>query len=516
MIRSPATSPDPKRAFRRTSTTEKAGPSETNLTEKAGPSETSMTEKTGPTELNRTATLSVRRSIGEWESGGQENKNTTPTPPKANVAAARPQRVKTAPSTESISPSSKTTAEMSVHSPIKPKQRSRVAEARACLTKAKLHLGNSRNLRTDIKNEVTNAIERLYQLVKEAENARDSQSGSRIEVAKATNAAEPDMGNKQAQEPTTEPTPSTALINSLMQSLQEHGNLVTECKQHTLALTGHLKSLPDPKEASEGGKTYAQGATKNILQMHSIKVTSTEEGKTSGEVIEAIRTAVNAKNTGICVEKLRKAKDQKVIVGCSSREELARVAGRIRDSGAKLQVESIANKDPLMILRDVLSYNTDADIVASLRSQNGHLLDDINAEDQRIVVKYRRRSRNPHACHVVLQTSPLVWQRITTQGKVHIDLQRIRVMDQSPLIQCSMCLGYGHGKRHCTETVEKCSHCGGPHMWSECADRLVGTAPTCCNCTRSKLEETQHNAFSPECAVRRKWDSIARSAVAYC
>ena len=44
---------------------------------------------------------------------------------------------------------------------------SRTAEAKAYL-KAKIHLSNSRNLRTDIKAAATNAVEHLYQVVKEA------------------------------------------------------------------------------------------------------------------------------------------------------------------------------------------------------------------------------------------------------------------------------------------------------------------------------------------------------------
>ncbi|GBP83806.1 hypothetical protein EVAR_56989_1 [Eumeta japonica] len=40
-------------------------------------------------------------------------------------------------------------------------------------------------------------------------------------------------------------------------------------------------------------------------------------------------------------------------------------------------------------------------------------------------------------------------------------LQRRPVWDQSPLAQCSHCLGYGHSRRFCKEASEKCAHCVG-------------------------------------------------------
>lgn len=395
--------------------------------------------------------------------------------------------------------------------PSKPKYTSRLTEAKACVAKAKTHLGNSRNLKTDIKVEVTQAIDRLFELVKEAEGA---QTRGKTDLTKETQ-VEKHIGLSTA--PQT--SPDNKLMESLMVSIKEHSQLVAECKIHTTALTDQLKLLPSQTTATEHGRaTYAQVASsskKHVTQVHSIVVTS-GEGETSGEVVQKIRTAVDAKTTGIRVERVRKAKDQKVIVGCDSREELARVSDRIRGSGIGLHVEEVKNKDPLVILRDVLSYNSDEDIVAALVKQNANLLGDLRPEELVMGVKYRRKTRNPHTSHIVVRVTPQAWQRLTAAERVHIDLQRVRVADQSPLVQCSLCLGYGHGRRFCTESITKCSHCGGPHMWDECAERLANAPPTCCNCVLAKHAATEHNAFSQDCPVRRKWDILARSSVAYC
>ncbi|CAH2086403.1 unnamed protein product [Euphydryas editha] len=124
--------------------------------------------------------------------------------------------------------------------------------------------------------------------------------------------------------------------------------------------------------------------------------------------------------------------------------------------------------------------------------------------------------RNPHTVHVVIGTSPTLWSRITGMGSVHVDLQRVRAEDQSPLVQCTRCLGYGHSKKFCKEPADGCSHCGGLHHKAECAEWVAGVPPTCRNCKKAKLESFEHNAFSSSCPVRKRWDELARSAVSYC
>ncbi|VVD04315.1 unnamed protein product [Leptidea sinapis] len=123
---------------------------------------------------NATGSSKVRTSIGEWESGGirflvakSPVTNRGPTvapkapPKKREDSEGRPTASSAATEVTKIS------TETAVY--IYP---NRIAEARACLNRAKLNFNNSRNLKTDIKQEVWSAIERLYQLVKEAEHEK--------------------------------------------------------------------------------------------------------------------------------------------------------------------------------------------------------------------------------------------------------------------------------------------------------------------------------------------------------
>lgn len=252
------------------------------------------------------------------------------------------------------------------------------------------------------------------------------------------------------------------------------------------------------------------------MALHSVVITSKDENETGEQVFEHIRKAVNAKEEGVRIDKIRRARDRKVIIGCRTQEEIGKVKERIKKAGSRLNVEEIKNKDPLVVLFGVLQSNTDEDILRALKKQNHHLLKDIPGEDDRMEVRFRRKARNPLTAHVVVRVSPPIWSRLTMVGMVHIDLQRVKVADQSPLVQCSLCLGYGHGKRFCSEPLEACSHCGGPHKRIDCADWIAEAPPSCCNCRKAKIDRTDHNAFSAECPVRRKWEALARSTIAYC
>ncbi|GBP98227.1 hypothetical protein EVAR_62933_1 [Eumeta japonica] len=156
----------------------------------------------------------------------------------------------------------------------------------------------------------------------------------------------------------------------------------------------------------------------------------------------------------------------------------------------------------------------DKSCIESLRTQNRHL-SEVSIGKRSGQVCYRRRARNDLECHPVLEVSPELYHRLIKAGFVYVGLQRRPVWDQSPLVQCSRCLGYGHGKRFCKEVSERCAHCGGEHTGVTCRARKDGEPPKCVNCTKAGCEDTAHGAFSSECGVRAKWDDMARSKEPY-
>lgn len=459
-----------------------------------------LAQEVGPTQTSK-----VRRSIGEWEAG------------KSSPIISSRMTVE-APEASSI---------IKNRTPQTQKYANKTSEARACLMSAKKQLGEARNLRGDIKSGVTRAVERLFYLVKEAEKEKEGGNINKGEKQKndevrkeAKQGNVKDIGQEQSNTQEKERKRENEEIE-LIKNMQEHGMLLKENKEEMKKLKEMLRKQLQMIE--ESGTTYAsvvaglpRRASIEATAMHSVVITSKDENQTGEQVLDQIRKAVNAKEEGVKIDKVRKARDRKVIVGCRSQEEIGKVKERIEKAGGQLQMAEIENKDPLIILLGVLQSHTDEDILGALRTQNRNLLRGVSGSEDRMEVKFRKRARNPHTAHVILKVSPIIWARLTEAGAVYVDIQRVRVADQTPLVQCSRCLGYGHGKRLCQETVDVCSHCGGPHLKTECENWTTQTTPTCCNCHRAKMESTDHNAFSSDCPIRKKWDAIARSTVAYC
>lgn len=473
--------------------------SQRTTVEQAGPSRTSETNKN----------LNVRRSIGEWEASKAESQEKPAISKKEIDPQSTITKPKTMPPQGSIITERRLSTDAVGSSPAK--YIDRLTEARACVVKAKTNLEKSRNTKTEIKTEVLQAINRLYQLVKEVDSIKGRGKPQTQTITQEEITVPPKEMELQKERMLKE--------SELVKKMEEHARLIEDSNAKMEKLS---ETIEKHKEVQER-LTYANVAAVqpkrqpyDQVALHSVVVSSKDENETGEEVLNRIREAVNAKDGGIKVDRVRKAKDRKVIVGCRSEEERQKVKERLRKAESHLNVEEVKNKDPLLILRDVLQYNTDEDVLNALRSQNGSMFTGLNKEDDRAEVRYRKRTRNTHTCHVILRVSPKMWNRMVEAGEVHIDLQRIKVADQTPLVQCSLCLGYGHGRRFCKETVEKCSHCGGPHMKADCADWLAGEAPSCCNCKHAKLDDQSHNAFSQECAVRRRWDALARATVAYC
>lgn len=467
--------------------------------------------------VHTTPVPSVRKSIGEWETGKAATVSASHAP-EAKLKAKTPPKKAMAPTTSKPKPKTglaqdtkagaqKGTPEEVESSPTmgKVKYIDRLSEAKACVTKAKLQLGSARNIKTEIKTEVTVAIDRLFQLVKEAESVKAT--GKKVTPKELERDPE---------------TPARSTENAeLLKKLAEHALLIQENTQNM----EKLKDSIEKHQKVQEGLTYASVAAATTsarrqipeqMALHSVVITAKDETETGEDVLNRIRKAVNAREGGVVVERIRKAKDRKVIVGCKTEEERQIIKDRLKKAEGHLTVEEVKNKDPLVILRDVFLFNTDEDVLKALKIQNKSVLRGLDDTDIKMEIAYKKKTRNPHTNHIIMRVSPKVWQRLVDAGTVQVDLQRVRVLDQSPLVQCSLCLGYGHGKRFCKDKVEKCSHCGGPHMKTECADWLAGSAPSCCNCMHAKLDRTEHSAFDRDCPIRKKWEVLARATVAYC
>ncbi|KAL0808750.1 hypothetical protein ABMA28_012431 [Loxostege sticticalis] len=484
-------------------------PARKNTEERMEDTSPSQTRRAGPSPTHQTPPKpAVRKSIGERESGKPEprpgcSSNRTPPSTSRNDVNPPPRPKKTTSAVRALAVAETPLLQTGGLSS------ARLKEAKESLIRGKTHLGNSRNLKTDLKEGIAREFDRLYQLIKDAE------AEIRAERPRSEEEKE-ERQDKDKKEEKNEAERNT-LERKLIEKLEEHAKLLEESKKEMEELRTEIR------KQEESRPTYASVAAASETRhqqegtaLHSVVVASRDENETGEAVIEQIRKAVNATDGWVTVERIRKARDRKVIVGCKTKEDRRRVQERLKKVEDRLLVEEVKNKDPMVILRGVLACNSDEEILTALRNQNGSVFHGLEQEEDRAEIKYRRKARNPHISHVVMRVSPVIWQRLMERKTVHIDVKKVWVEDQSPLVQCSLCLGYGHGKRFCKETQESCSHCGGPHKRAQCADWMAGVEPSCLNCAAARIESGAHNAFSDLCPIRKKWDSIARSTVAYC
>lgn len=380
-------------------------------------------------------------------------------------------------------------------------------------------LKESGNIKTSVKEALTMVPEMYLALILEAMEERKTDQ-SAVHKGEAELEREKEEIGKMIEERTGEMTVKFEELR--IEAKEQQTRLMEKIEERNRKMEELMGSLQESMASAAPRPTYAEVATNRPpvrgperTALHSIVVASEDVVDTSEDVLDNFRKAVNAKDGGVNIEKVRKVKDQKIVVGCRTKADIEKVQERLGKAKG-LRFEDLKNKDPMVILRGVLIVNSDEDILTALRNQNGPVFEDLKSDEDRVSLKYKRKTRNPHTQHVVLTVSPTIWGRLTERGFAHIDVQRVRVEDQSPLVQCSLCLGYGHSRRFCTEKAEKCCHCGGPHMRSQCADWKAGTSPRCTNCADAKLEALTHNAFSEECPVRRRWEDVARATVAYC
>lgn len=456
-----------------------------------------------PPEKTPTPIPNVRKSVGEWESGMMDASNRSPSGSVSGTQTGTAKQKRAPLLTQEKKMTQRTIPAVDVSPPARCKYINKTTEAKANLNKAKLHLNSARNLKTEIKTAVVQAVERLYQLVKEAE------TDTKVKAKEIGESEEVNITYTREDQPLQEKE------SQLIARLEVHTKLLQESNLKMEKLQAAME------KNSEEQATYSTAAARKPvnphterLALHSIVVTSEDDTESGEQVLEKVREAVDAKEGWVRVERVRKAKDRKIIMSCRTIDERAQIKERLEKSGKRLVCEEVQNKDPLLILKDVLLKNTDEDIEKAIKNQNRNIFRGLEPKDVRINIKYRRRARNPLTGHVVMSVSPALWKNAIEAGTLHIDLQRIKVEDQSPLVQCTRCLGYGHGKRFCREAVDLCSHCGGPHLRADCELRAI--PPSCRNCTLAKYEQTEHNAFSQICPVRKRWDALARSSIAYC
>lgn len=300
----------------------------------------------------------------------------------------------------------------------------------------------------------------------------------------------------------------------------EIGTLNMTLDASTRQISGTAPSTTQPtsrRARQEGGldlsketppKTYADALA---TPKFGIMLESVEPRHTSEDVLKQLKGSVDLIEMGIGVNKVTKISKQRVIINCDSAADREVLLHTIKEKNKSLTVAQTRPKNPLLRLVGVTADLKDAKIEEAVLNQNRSHLVELSEEEKKVKVVRRIRGRSSALNNVILETSPILWQRL--QGKkLRIGYQMVDALDQTPLIQCYNCLGFGHRARDCDKDT-KCGHCAGPHDTRKCSVRNL--PPRCTNCTALNLENS-HPAYSSACPEWRRRDRLARAAVSYC
>lgn len=389
------------------------------------------------------------------------------------------------------------------------------------------------NTAGEIFRTVSATAEKLTDIQKTSEAPADAAEGYK-EIKTMVSKFTDNIKDVINMAPTTKPTDFTehlAPITERLKMISSDLKGIKEVKPPApgpgISLAAEMAQAEKVKHPTTTKPTYAavakvwppQTPAQRPINTHTLIVSSLDKSATGEKVIDQIRVTLDPKKSGARVDRLKKARNQKIILSCGSKDDLKIVENRLKQNKT-LKAEVPKTNNPLVIVKDVLNYHTDTDIVEHILAQNKSLLEGVEQPERTIKVRYRKRARNNLECHPVLEVSPKLHRNLLALGKIYIGLQRRPVADQSPLVQCIRCLGYGHTKALCKEAKDRCSYCGKSHKWEDCLSRKQGKPPTCINCANNTKEqgpqpEAEHQAHSTECPTRHKWDNIARAKITY-
>ncbi|KAJ8736730.1 hypothetical protein PYW07_000001 [Mythimna separata] len=143
-------------------------------------------------------------------------------------------------------------------SPPKARYVDRTSEAKACLTKTKLNLGSSRNTKTEIKTAISEAAERLFQLVREAE--------AELKTLKQKSTKEEGQVSAETKPlPTNPSSPETESANSvLLKTLEQHTKLLAESNSRIEELKERMDLQKEFIEKASYASVAATGARSKL------------------------------------------------------------------------------------------------------------------------------------------------------------------------------------------------------------------------------------------------------------
>lgn len=416
----------------------------------------------------------------------------------------------------------------------------RSQQASAWYRSAKSHMACSRNLHTDIKIGVTNAIDNLYRLAKEAEaelereREKNQSASSTVLTASVTAPVIADVGAangvtladiKEVQKQIQAHIKENAVILEDIRKAQVH---INNNAHSNAAIISHIEEVKDKihevtttmeevKEKTGPSLTYAQAAAAAARPREinptppiapktkpALVVSSKKNVLSSAETFRNFKDSVSFRDTTFAPANVKYISKNKIRVEFDNANHRDETLEKLKRPECSVVAEASKTLSPMVVLKGVSQDISADELVGILKNQNPEVKNAI-VSDGDLIFRFKRGNRNKQLYNAVFMTSPPVWKAITSLVKLNIDYHRVHAEDYVPLLQCYKCLQFGHTKARCDRQVAVCSHCSLPgHEFRSCPEKNDTDKAQCHNCVEhAKINNTKckidHSATSQEC-----------------
>lgn len=278
------------------------------------------------------------------------------------------------------------------------------------------------------------------------------------------------------------------------------------CKIAHLEQKSTARFTPNNEET---GASYAN-AVKNAKpkpKARSIYIKSTNT--TSGfELLEQIKTNLDPIAEKIPISNTAVIKNNLVKITTTSEDFACKLAGRIKEHVADIQVEEERKFQPRIILFKIPCQLTDENLLNQIYDNNAPINENMQLNEFKKNIKIIRRTKpvENHHLNIIIEVTAAVRQllQLNAKGKLFIAWETVDWKDHFFTMRCFKCLGTGHSHKECRNT-EKCAKCGENHPTKECGNH--GADAEHCHLCKSNHnatdEEAKHKLGSKLCKAEK-------------
>ena len=325
---------------------------------------------------------------------------------------------------------------------------------------------------------------------------------------------------------------SVTTIQSLqMSAMQEmirmfSSQKATQDKQNIKPSESTIKSKHAPTYTKK--TTYSEVVKRTS---HSLTITPKDPSETAENLTKAVKQKVNPKELGAAFSGFEK-RGNKLKLSFPTKEDKTKVFNQLKGD-SQFSIKESRKPSPTVILKGVRRDFPLEELIPTIIKQNDilkkvlNVTDDEstyaniegnnNANEEIKIIKTQKNRKTDMLTNVIMMVNEKVFKQMTSQERIAIGYQYVRVLPYISIKRCYNCLGYGHIAANCEQEKLQageilCFYCGSNHKAENCLSKDKPDLHTCLNCTRTRRGQEsfgteinqRHHTMSNSCPVYRR------------